>query len=554
MKLIELIINIFRLRWDDNISIDKYSLHGRTTFLSFIHEVLHKYSIIDIMQKEYGPKIKFGLYGHNSLDYISTFVALILKNVDFYLIPVNLRPLLVSGIITNADINIIFTNTDYLNILLINKMHGYPCFKSIYDIKEEEFIYNKSKELNKENIKSDKICFVQDDITSILEIAKKEFKKRHKDREICVFSSGTEEIYPKASYFYDDEICEGITKLSLSDLLPVLQNKSVYSEIPFSYAPVWLILWPLVDDAYFTFSPIESDIIIHDTFTFEEVWNFVSKRVYDIRWIGKLMLKSTFSWLFNIIMKYNIRKEIHLGNKKEAIIILNSTLSPRIISIITKSLPLYTTYGMQELNQILSVNNYSTKSHKKLNCVGEVFEGIQIGIKEYNIQFGEGSLMVASNHYCNNIELSKDIYYDTEDHASLNTHKDTTLLHIFGKTKYAIRNSPFDGSNYENLERLLKNIPFFKEVYIKYIQEKDDGEASIDRNLHIFVYPNISILEINKMGYIDFSLFIKQYKNFINTRYGIDFVKSVVVVYNEFIHTHNNKLHKGPYDIIEHSS
>jgi len=538
MKLIQTIINIFNLRWNDKIFTNVYENY--ITFISFIKEVFKFMYVINITQKEYGQDLRFALWGANSTSYIACYIALILKNVDFYLIPPNMKPAMVSGIITNSNINILFTSVNVQEYDLINRVRGNPCYKTAFNVEGKTFVNNSPfKNYNHQDLETDLNVIGNYNANELEDIITHfhDFNVKNRNREIGVFSSGADSTYPKCMYFNNEEVYNAFMKLVDTDLLPNLKGKAVYSEINFAIAPVWCILWPLYSDARFVFSKIEASIVITNTNAFENHWYEVVKHIYQIRWFGKLLLETCFSWLFTLIARHRLKKDFNFGTRKDAIIILNAFLSPRIIHTIVGKLPIYTTYGVQETNQVIAINNYSSKKHKEQNCVGEPLNTITVGIKELNVQTGEGALVIASDHFANYLEISKGIYYDTNDHASIDISNGKTFLFVYGKLKYAIKNSPFNGSNYENLERILKNVPYFKEVFIFMTGE----------DCHILIKPNKEVIEANKMGLLDFKNFVKGYKATLNQEYGIDFIKSVTVLHDKFLKTHDGKIKKAVY-------
>lgn len=541
MKLIDLIITIFETRWNDKMFVNVYNDYRK--FSDFIKEVFQFCYLITQAQYSFGNDLKFALWATNSPSYIAMYIALIIKNIDFYLIPARMKPSLVASIIANSDINILYTSINVSEQQVIDKLKSHPCYKYTFNIESKHFININSKKnllefVNEKEVLFDAIKQSEYKVTELRDIILHDFHVKKRDREIAVFSSGSDTVYPKASYFFDDEVYKGLLKLINSNLLPTIEGSTIHSEINFAIAPVWTILWPLYSNCKFAFSNTEAEIVITNTGLFEQHWHYVSKNLYETRILGKLLLKTWFNWLFLILMRCNLKKYFHFGTKKKGIIILNSFLAPRIIKTIVGHLPIYTTYGIQETNQIVTVNNYSTKSLQKENCVGEPFEGVLVSIRENNIHAGEGSLMIMADHFANTVDLEKGVYFDTRDHASLEDEKNTLLVKIYGKIKYAVKNTDHFGSNYENLERILKNVPYFKEILFF----SDD-----DNTLYVFIFPNSDIVEANSFGLIDFHNFVKSYKTLITDVYGIDFIHSIKLTYQDFYKTHDFRIKKAFY-------
>lgn len=542
MTLIKFILSIFHTRWHEKIFVNAYQKYLR--FSSFINEVFQNLYIINEIQSVYGSNVKFVLWASNSASYVSMFIALILKNVDFYLVSPKMSVSDITSIIVSSDVNVLLVSSDVSENRVTEKLSIYPCYKLSYNIENNNINYSKSKELNEKlNIDAIKrtINIIHDstyNVTDVEDIIFHDFKVKPRNREIGVFSSGTNSIYPRAVYFNDEEVLSAILALGDSDILPGIQSKVVYSEVNFADAPVWTILWPIYAGALFSFSLHEADVVITNNCGFEHIWNKVSKNIYDIRFIGKLLFKNWLNWLFKIIARYKLKKYFNSDIKKSAIIILNAFLSPRITKTIVGHLPVYTTYGIQETNQIVAVNNYSTFQHMKDNCVGELIYPTTASIRGNELEKGEGSLVITSPLLSPFVEVEKSTYFDTRDHASLEVHNNRTLVYIYGRISYAIKDSTYFGHNLENLERILKNVPYFKDVLF-YEDAKEDR--------HIIIFPNVEILECANFDLLDFKNFIKSYKLYINNMCGVDFVTDVKMIVEDFFRTHTGNVKKGLY-------
>lgn len=534
MNLIDLIITIFQTRWNDKLFSNVYNKY--TKFSSFITDVFIYMYIIDQLQKEYDTKLKFAIWGNNSCSYIATFIALILKNVDIYVIPFAATKAEISSIIVSSNINVLFAyhNTNTVKEIS-NKLSILPYFKSIITMSDYNIIYSESKTLY-DNISPDLINIIGSskyDISNLRNIIFTDFKVSKRDRDIVMFTDGTTNLYPHSVYFSDTSIVEAILKIDDSGLLPNLNNKVVFSDIPFSEAIIWTILWPLYSNAIFAFSINEADILISNTKKFESLWNIASKSIYDTAFIGKLLFKDIFSFLFNFLIKRHMKNDLNYGKKKEAVIVLNSTLSPRIIKTLRDSIPLYTTYGIQETNQIIAINNYSSYNHCLDNCVGEVFDGISIDVRANDLGVhGEGSLVIATPLLATSVEKEKDTYYDTRDHGSLMHYKNRTLVFVYGKMQNIVKNTVKTNNNYETIERILKNIPYFKDVlFYKY------GE-----DYYLMIYPNLEIIQSYGFDLIDFKNYIKQYRSILNDTFDVDFIKEIKIMMKDFGRTYSGNI------------
>lgn len=546
MTLIDLIISTFQTFWNKTIFTNPY--HKYTSFKNFIKEVIVNMTFIHSIQKVYGSNINIALWAYNSPAYISMFIALILKRVNIYIIPPRMEVSSVASILISTDSNILIYGNGINGYNINSSLSSYPCYLLAYDMDTEFITYTKNQSIKdlepieeiQRSVNNSDIQ-VQDIQGIIRSLTIRTISIKPTKRDIVVFSSNSESTFPKAVYFHDETIKNALFKLAETQLLPGIYGKPIFSEVDFAIAPVWTILWPLISGSTFAFSMNDANIVIQNNESFERAWNVIAKNLYGKRFLGKIFLKSWATFITKWVFRYKLKRYFNYGTKKDAIIILNAFLAPRVMKTIVGYLPLYTTYGIQETNQIVAINNYSSAKHMDDNCVGEILLGINVDLRSATYYAGEGSLMISTNLLADTVNLEKELYYDTRDHARLLTHNDKLLLFIYGKAKYTITDATFIGANYENLERYLKNVPYFKDVLV-YRKGKDE--------LHIIIYPHIDILSIANFGLIDFKNFISGYGSLVNKIYGVGFIKSVKLIYRDFPRTHDGKIKKIFYQVL----
>lgn len=524
MKLIDFLLTAFEVRWNTRFSVNSFGSH--TSFKEFIRDVKYFLVMLKNIRDSYGTNVKVAILAENSMDYISCYLALIFSQLSFTLIPIKTKVTSIRSIISTDEINFIFTNVD---LPYLRGLPTIPWFKGIVDIREKHYNI----------LRSEHNFFDNEKIITLREMICEHFRPRN--RKITVFSSGVDKIYPQAVEFNSDTVYEGLIKLCNTELLPVIENKKIHCDIDYAYAPVWSMLWPLVNGGVFAETKEHANVLLDSSNSFEEKWNYVTEEIYEKKFIGKLLMKSWLYWLFRMVARYYLKQYLNSGTKKDAIIILNAFLSPRIMKTIAYYLPVYTTYGMQECNHILAINDYSTSRHEEHACVGQFIEGVGGDVKASFAFANEGSLTIVSTALSPNLSYEKDVWWDTRDHASLNNN----LLFIYGKMRYVIKTHTTEGANFENVERVLKNIPYFKDV-----MAFDDNEG----NHHLMVYPNAKVIEAMKYGLMDFMKLIEPYVGIVNTHYGLGFLSDIKIVFYDFLRSHNGKIQKGWYQAITNQS
>ncbi len=534
MKLIDYLLTVFEIRSNTVFGMDCFGKH--ITFREFIQEIKYFLVIIRNLKVTYGNDLTFALMGENSTSYISCYIALILSSVDFCLIPHKMSDKTIKSIIINEDINVVFCS-DYCSSLIRRKDIFYkfkllPWFKEVVSLQTKLYSFHKLDSMDEINAGMYEFI-ISKEAQSLREVIREHFKPRQ--RTVSVFSSGVDKTSPHTLYFDDDTIYESILKLSDSLLLPDFNYQRVYSEVDYSYAPIWTILLPLVDKGIFVANPSQAEILLESSISFEDKWNFVTGELYETRIIGKLLMKDWLYWLFRIVTRHLLKKHFNYVTKKKAIIIINAFLSPRILKTVLAKLPIYTTYGMQECNHILAINDYSENEMFEDSCVGTLLKGVSGDIKS-NASFNrdEGSLTIASKLLASNLTFEKDVWWDTRDHASIKN----DLLFIYGKMRYSIKDSIISGANLENVERIIKSIPYFKEVMIF----KDHNE-----DYHVVVYPNVKTAEAIQHGLLYIANVIKPFVKILNDSYGPDFFADIKIMHSDFLKSHTGKIRKGAY-------
>jgi acyl-CoA synthetase (AMP-forming)/AMP-acid ligase II len=525
--LIDALLLAFETRFGGKFSEDVFGHFITTRF--FLRDVKYYFIVLRNLKAIHGPQIKIALLAGNTQEFIACYIALIMSNLDFHLIPSNVRPVLLSSIISGNDINFVFT--DKVPGPIAVNSHHLPFFKGVFDITVKSFKY----------LKSDKAAKTYDEINQIMyeamnehesskalrELVYDEFIARR--RETTVYSSGVGTPYVNAIAFSDEDIFNAFSKLAFTDALPELYNTNVNTTgLTYSYAPIWSILWPIVSGGIFCPDYFRADVIILSSGEFEKHWKLVTEDLYEKRFIGKLLTKDWLYWLFKWLTKRRLDTYFNSSVKKKAIIIMNAFMPPRINDTIT-NLPVYTTYGMQEMNHVVTVNDRSTKALRAENCVGRLLEGISGEVRDK-------SLVLCSPLISDDYKLEKGAWYDTRDQAHFDV---GGLLFVYGKMKFNIKTSlvTYD-ANRENLERIMRNIPYFADVLC--------FQDSADNN-HLLIYPNPKVIEAMQYGMLDFMNLIKPYLPMINDRYDSAFLSSIKLVFSDFIRTHTGKIHKELY-------
>jgi hypothetical protein len=104
------------------------------------------------------------------------------------------------------------------------------------------------------------------------------------------------------------------------------------------------VLIPFINGATFTENEEYADTIIESTESFEKMWYNEVDYLLEYKFLNWLFSKRLFKPLFDHIAGKQLK---HYYKGKETVIIYNSTVHERCMSVAKKALPLYTTYGSQ---------------------------------------------------------------------------------------------------------------------------------------------------------------------------------------------------------------
>jgi delta-aminolevulinic acid dehydratase/porphobilinogen synthase len=106
---------------------------------------------------------------------------------------------------------------------------------------------------------------------------------------------------------------------------------------------------------------------------YEEVDSILENKIYH--WIFR---KRIFSGLFNHIAGKRLKRRYHGFNH---IIIYNGMVHERCMNVAKKVLPLYVTYGSQEMNQIIACNDFSTEAFMESGAIGNFIGNMWVSNK-----------------------------------------------------------------------------------------------------------------------------------------------------------------------------
>jgi long-subunit acyl-CoA synthetase (AMP-forming) len=219
----------------------------------------------------------------------------------------------------------------------------------------------------------------------------------------------------------------------------------------------------------------------------------------------------TLSWtkvFFKKLARHAIKR--YYGRRLKALVIYNSVVNEEILSTLIGKLPIYTTYGSQETNQLVAINDYSTKELCKSNAVGYALPGINITTFENELEISSSSLFdkyVGDESYTREVRFKDN--YVTGDVGFVDSN--TNVMFVYGRVSAIYHNEFKLPIQLDRLERIIKSIPYVKEVLL--YAHKNELEK---QRLILLVYPDVNFVEAKGIGYLKLKELMRMYLSKIN--------------------------------------
>lgn len=531
MKLLELIFSLFTMNYHKIVynPIVKPPKYFKDLYL----QTYKNYKILNNFVDLFGKNVTLGLHADNSYNYIAWLLAMLIKNVNVYLIPTNLQKTSVLKLLIDGDINVLLVSDKTKNIVeYFPKMKVIPTIKLIANIEDNTILYERSiYTIVNESLDEEENVIIDIDPAKTFNRPIRSLRQRF----INIVYVNDNSIYPSVQSFTNDSIYNGLMIiLSAYNRLPILENKRFYTNLNYSESIIYSLLWPLYCGASIDESMDTANVALMSNNSFEWLIEEMLKDIFNIPIIGKKMLLGVtgFRFLTKLLLRKSLKKL-----EQETILLLNPKLSFDIFKVISKTNKITCLYGAPELNHIFSINDFKTKGYNKPNNVGEVFSHIQYLINYDNkLNFNAGSLLVFSDHLCEYDDENK--YFDTRLHTEVKTSKDKTIhLYIYGHMSNIRTNELDEAFNLETIESIIMNNIFFKEVLL----------YPCKNQFYLLIYPNVYFASMAKFGLLDLKNYIKTYKEDINSYVKMNLIKDVKLVFEEFDKYESNLLKRMFY-------
>ncbi len=349
----QLIIDSILRNWN-KMKVNSY-------IMSDFAKILYKYIVL-LKELERSSKIvpTIALMHENSVDWIAIYFACIIRNVPFIALPTELEPSELKRMVNRLGINYLFTTSDVTQEWYRDKVftHRMLTLNGIYDIKKSVFISGRQKNYN--ILLQFQQHFDNQVVLENAHMSRATFKHKMEqyavDREspMYLLSAGVESETGVGAIVVTN--MKSVEYTVRGALECISYTNSVYSNVSYTNSHIITLLAPFVRGCNIDFWNV-SDTVFESTQSFEAKWWDVVDYLYEYKFWNWVFSKRWLKFVYNFIAKRKIRK--YYG-KDRVVIIYNSEVFHRALTLGRKALNLYTTYGQQELNQFVSVSDGTT--------------------------------------------------------------------------------------------------------------------------------------------------------------------------------------------------
>jgi long-subunit acyl-CoA synthetase (AMP-forming) len=468
-----------------------------TLMSEFCKRILTIYNILDVF--ELSRKDTVALCGTNSYNWIAIYLACLLKGVRLLIIHPKEDHLEVLHVLIVTNANHIFIDPE-----LMNKGLGrHLLLKTLISIDSLEVVFERT---NDTHFAVTAKILTESEKNRVIQL--KDFDAMFEDcnndvsiSSVITATSGTEFGYPKWVETNSDSITSLINKAIA--IVPYHEMDTVLSKVEFAESHFVTVLLPFIKRCEFTGYAKDVNVIIESTTSIEKMWSNVVNDLHSNRFLSFLFTFSKLHWLFKLLAIRKIWN--HYGRKLRKLIVYNSTMHQELLSTLIGNLPIYTTYGSQETNQLISINDFSSPEKRVLNAAGTALPGLTFNNNEDELEVSGSTLFqqyVEDLAYTNTV-LYMDVY-KTGDIGFFN--HDTDVLHLVGR-KVATHITEFKlPMQLDELERIVKSIPYVKEALL----------VPKESHLALLVYPDVDFAGIKGLGYLRTRELLRAYMKRIN--------------------------------------
>ena len=488
---------------------------------TFFRKVLLVYNILETL--EIDDKATIALYGNNSYNWIVIYIACLLSGVRLLIIHPSEKPIEVVHIMLLTDVHHVFIDKDLITETLgknifLNTLISIQSFRVVFESdKPNHFGTIIDTLVNSEQISND--------LYPLLDSFDEDVKS-----SVITGTSGTENNHPKWVESSTDSISDLITKAI--GVMPYNTMDTVYVKSDFADSHFVTVLLPFVKGCEFTGNKNHANIVIEDTNSIENMWYDEISYVYSKFWFSLLSSNKRLNCISDRIVAHKIKN--YYGSELKKLMVYNNTINQGLLTLLAKYLPLVTTYGSQETNQLVAINNYSTKEKCKLYTVGTILPGMVITFCNEELEVTSSTLFtkyIGDPAYTREVRFRDN--YVTGDIGFINS--SDGVMTIYGRKSAIYYNAFKLPIQLDKLERIIKTIPYIKDAMINQIHGK----------LYLVVYPNIEFGETKKLGYLRLRRLMKQYLIKINESLDNNcYLDDIILVEEPFLKTHDGKIRR----------
>lgn len=495
----------------------------------FFKRILTIYNVLDVFDLD--AKSTVALYGRNSSNWIAIYIACLIKGVRLLILHPNVNKLEAVHIMILTNTNHIFADTD-----LISEELGRNVFlRTIISTETLDVVYERNDKSyfkalaeilvsSEQNLNVDlrtlNTLFEEDDVTS----------------SIITATSGTEYGEPKWVESDSYAISDLLTRAM--DVVPYGQIDKVYSQVEFAESHYLTVLLPFVKGCVFFGNKDDAEVIIEDTNSMEDMWRKNVSYLHGNRFLSFLFSVNWMYWLFERIALRKVKN--YYGKKLKSLVIYNSVISEGILSVLVGKMPIYTTYGSQETNQLVAINDFSSLKKRLPYAVGNALPGLIISTNEDELEVSGKTLF---NHYVGDAGYTREVRFrDNYVTGDIGFNDSASnVLYVFGRKSAIIQNEFKLPIQLDKLERTLKSIPYFKDIiFLSRLEERNGREI---QEITLLAYPDSTFVETKKLGMLRLKELMKVYQSKINFGIGPNIhIDNITIVDTPLLKTQDGKI------------
>ena len=436
-------------------------------------------------------EIKLGdtiaLHSQKGIMWIVIYIASLLKGCKLLIIPPNIKQSELYYYLTITNTKILFDTKE--SLINIEKV---PFLRVVYSFNDyEELHYKTGRKYHRNiaknienlthvlNINLDVLCDILEDFHTN--------KLRNKETGIITPTSGVDGL-PKLVFVNANALLNIIKKTN--KIIPFHINDTVYSNTEFFHSHIITVLLPFVNMCTFVGSQKEATVIIEDTVSFKKIWREEILTLLENRIIGEILQKKYLKWLLTLLYKRRLHKYYLKKTNLKSLIIYNNTINHTPLEIIKQSnLPVFSTYGSQEMCQFVAWNNYSTKQLKQIGCLGYFIPGIQWTIENNHLLLQSNTMFKKywdHPYYKKELLLNNYEFFNTLDQVVENG----DMVTFKGRSSKLVNSTTKEIIHSDYLEEILLDLPYVKELTV----------SSKNKQIIIIVYPDTKIMEVENIS------------------------------------------------------